>query len=39
MTSIRIFDKIEHQIDPKIYGHFIEELGECIHGRKWGQTR
>src|SRR6056297_528240 len=24
-----------HQINPKIYGHFIEELGDCIHNGIW----
>jgi len=27
-----------HRIDMKIYGHFIEELGECIHDGLWVES-
>ncbi len=32
---IRVYNTVLHEIDPKIYGHFIEELGEQIHDGIW----
>jgi alpha-L-arabinofuranosidase len=33
--KIIIKNKVLHKINPNIYGHFIEELGECIHDGIW----
>ncbi len=35
MAQITIGNQILHAIDPRIYSHFIEELGECIHNGIW----
>jgi len=35
-ASISIFPvKVLGEIDPRIYGHFIEHLGKCIYGGIW----
>jgi alpha-N-arabinofuranosidase len=35
MATIKIYNDVLHAIDARIYGHFIEELGECIHDGLW----
>ncbi|MEX2724258.1 MAG: alpha-N-arabinofuranosidase, partial [Candidatus Freyarchaeota archaeon] len=35
-ASISVFPvKILGEVDPRIYGHFIEHLGRCIYGGIW----
>ncbi|MEM2487302.1 MAG: alpha-L-arabinofuranosidase C-terminal domain-containing protein [Thermoproteota archaeon] len=34
-VEIRVTDDRIGEIDPKIYGHFIEHLGRCIYGGVW----
>jgi alpha-N-arabinofuranosidase len=38
-ASIKIHDKINHRVNPMIYGHFIEEMGNCIHNGIWANTK
>jgi len=38
LAKISINDKIQHEIDSNIYGHFIEEVGECIHDGIWAYS-
>ncbi len=33
--TIKIYSGVLHKIDPKIYGHFIEEVGDQIHDGIW----
>lgn len=38
MAKIKVYKEAQHEIDSKIYGHFIEELGECIHDGIWAYS-
>jgi alpha-N-arabinofuranosidase len=35
MATIKVHSQILHSIDARIYGHFVEEIGECIHDGLW----
>lgn len=39
MNKITIHNNIIQRINPNIYGHFIEEIGECIHDGLWVESQ
>ena len=38
-ATITIKNKVRHKVNPMIYGHFIEEMGDCIHDGIWAYSR
>lgn len=38
MAKITIAKELRHRINPYIYGHFIEEIGECVHDGLWAES-
>ncbi|MCP4760840.1 MAG: hypothetical protein GY870_03595 [archaeon] len=36
--TIKIFNDVQHEIDPRIYSHFLEELGDQIHNGVWAYS-